>query len=146
MASRVLVHCIRSVRLLQHSGVIKSASQRSLTLVPFKQPANWTEVLRVPSPALQLCRQYCDSPPLTLQIIEERVMNVLQQYDKIKPETLQSSSHFMKDLGLDSLDQVEIIMAMEDEFGFEIPDTEAEKLLTPAEVVQYIASKKDVDK
>ncbi|KAK3520800.1 hypothetical protein QTP70_032373 [Hemibagrus guttatus] len=98
----------------------------------------------VPTPALQLCRQYCDSQPLTLHSIEERVMNVLKLYDKIKPETLQTSSHFMKDLGLDSLDQVEIIMAMEDEFGFEIPDAEAEKLMTPAEVVQYIASKKDV--
>ncbi|KPP69038.1 hypothetical protein Z043_112233, partial [Scleropages formosus] len=57
---------------------------------------------------------------------------------------LQSTSHFMKDLGLDSLDQVEIIMAMEDEFGFEIPDAEAEKLMTPEEIVQYIANKKDV--
>ncbi|XP_060749013.1 NADH:ubiquinone oxidoreductase subunit AB1b [Tachysurus vachellii] len=138
MASRALV---RSVRLLQYSGLLKSASRRSLTVV---QPAKWTELLRVPTPALQLCRLYCDSQPLTLQSIEERVMNVLQLYDKIKPETLQTSSHFMKDLGLDSLDQVEIIMAMEDEFGFEIPDTEAEKLMTPAEVVQYIASKKDV--
>ncbi|XP_027027629.1 NADH:ubiquinone oxidoreductase subunit AB1b isoform X1 [Tachysurus fulvidraco] len=138
MASRALV---RSVRLLQHSGIIKSASRRSLTVV---QTAKWTQHLRVPTPALQLCRLYCDSQPLTLQSIEERVMNVLQLYDKIKPETLQTSSHFMKDLGLDSLDQVEIIMAMEDEFGFEIPDTEAEKLMTPAEVVQYIASKKDV--
>ncbi|XP_060758506.1 NADH:ubiquinone oxidoreductase subunit AB1b [Neoarius graeffei] len=141
MAPRVLVHCVRSVRLFQHSGVIKSASQGSLTLVP----AQWTEFLRVPSPVLNLCQRYCDSPPLTLQSIEEHVMNVLKLYDKIKPETLQSSSHFMKDLGLDSLDQVEIIMAMEDEFGFEIPDVEAEKLMTPAEVVQYIASKKDVN-
>ncbi|TSK87470.1 Acyl carrier protein, mitochondrial [Bagarius yarrelli] len=101
--------------------------------------------LQVSSPALSLCRQYCESPPLTLQSIEERVLNVLKLYDKIKPETLQSSSHFMKDLGLDSLDQVEIIMAMEDEFGFEIPDVDAEKLMTPAEVVQYIATKKDVN-
>ncbi len=45
-------------------------------------------------------------------------------------------SHFINDLGLDSLDHVEIIMAMEDEFGFEIPDDHAEKLLTPAKIVQ----------
>ena len=50
----------------------------------------------------------------------------------------------MKDLGLDSLDQVEIIMAMEDEFGFEIPDIDAEKLMCPQEIVDYIADKKDV--
>jgi acyl carrier protein len=45
-------------------------------------------------------------------------------------------SHFINDLGLDSLDHVEIVMAMEDEFGFEIPDDHAEKLLTPAKIVQ----------
>ena len=53
-------------------------------------------------------------------------------------------SHFMKDLGLDSLDHVEVIMAMEDEFGFEIPDDQAEKLLTPAKIVQYVADHEDV--
>lgn len=50
----------------------------------------------------------------------------------------------MNDLGLDSLDHVEIIMAMEDEFGFEIPDTDAEKLLKPADLVRYIADRHDV--
>uniref|UniRef100_A0A3Q4GI12 Acyl carrier protein n=1 Tax=Neolamprologus brichardi TaxID=32507 RepID=A0A3Q4GI12_NEOBR len=102
-----------------------------------------SESHRIPSVGV-LCRQYGDLPPLTLETIKERVMYVLKLYDKINPEKLQTSSHFMKDLGLDSLDQVEIIMAMEDEFGFEIPDAEAEKLMTPEEIVQYIADKKDV--
>lgn len=57
---------------------------------------------------------------------------------------LHLDSHFMNDLGLDSLDHVEIIMAMEDEFGFEIPDTDAEKLLKPADLVRYIADRHDV--
>lgn len=52
----------------------------------------------------------------------------------------------MKDLGLDSLDQMEIIMAMEDKLGFEIPDTDAEKLMYPQETVDYTADKKDVYK
>uniref|UniRef100_M3YL39 Acyl carrier protein n=1 Tax=Mustela putorius furo TaxID=9669 RepID=M3YL39_MUSPF len=105
-----------------------------------------------PSPALrggevpltQLGRQYSDAPPLTLEGIKDRVLYVLKLYDKIDPEKLSVNSHFMKDLGLDSLDQVEIIMAMEDEFGFEIPDTDAEKLMCPQEIVDYIADKKDV--
>ncbi|XP_053898944.1 acyl carrier protein, mitochondrial isoform X2 [Malaclemys terrapin pileata] len=96
------------------------------------------------SGTLQLCRHYSDMPPLTLEGIEERVLYVLKLYDKVDPEKLAVNSHFMKDLGLDSLDQVEIIMAMEDEFGFEIPDVEAEKLLCPQEIVDYIADKKDV--
>jgi NADH dehydrogenase (ubiquinone) 1 alpha/beta subcomplex 1 len=50
----------------------------------------------------------------------------------------------MKDLGLDSLDHVEVIMAIEDEFGFEIPDDHAEKLMTPAKIVQYVADHEDV--
>jgi len=57
---------------------------------------------------------------------------------------LSLDSHFMDDLGLDSLDHVEIIMAMEDEFGFEIPDRDAERLLRPKDIVRYIADKEDV--
>ncbi|KAL1768959.1 partner and localizer of BRCA2 [Sigmodon hispidus] len=98
----------------------------------------------VPGRITHLCRQYSDAPPLTLEGIKDRVLYVLKLYDKIDPEKLSVNSHFMKDLGLDSLDQVEIIMAMEDEFGFEIPDIDAEKLMCPQEIVDYIADKKDV--
>ncbi|XP_004373394.1 acyl carrier protein, mitochondrial [Trichechus manatus latirostris] len=101
-------------------------------------------LVQVPGRVTQLCCQYSDAPPLTLEGIKDRVLYVLKLYDKIDPEKLSVNSHFMKDLGLDSLDQVEIIMAMEDEFGFEIPDTDAEKLMCPQEIVDYIADKKDV--
>lgn len=53
-------------------------------------------------------------------------------------------SHFINDLGLDSLDHVEVIMAVEDEFGFEIPDMDAEKLLTPGLIVRYVADREDI--
>ena len=53
-------------------------------------------------------------------------------------------SHFINELGLDSLDHVEVIMAMEDEFGFEIPDDHAEKLLTPAKIIQYVADHEEI--
>ena len=53
-------------------------------------------------------------------------------------------AHFLKDLGLDSLDHVEIIMAVEDEFGFEIPDDNGERLLTPRKIIQYVADHEDV--
>ncbi|XP_069725884.1 acyl carrier protein, mitochondrial [Phaenicophaeus curvirostris] len=100
--------------------------------------------LALPAPPLAPRRPYSELPPLTLDGIRERVLYVLKLYDKIDPEKLTAESHFMKDLGLDSLDQVEIIMAMEDEFGFEIPDGDAEKLMCPQEIVDYIADKKDV--
>lgn len=56
---------------------------------------------------------------------------------------LTAESHFIKDLGLDSLDHVEVIMAIEDEFGFEIPDEHAERLMTPAKLVDYVADHED---
>ncbi|KRT78432.1 hypothetical protein AMK59_6586 [Oryctes borbonicus] len=93
---------------------------------------------------LPLVRSYSAKPPLSLKLITDRVLLVLQLYDKIEPTKLKLESHFINDLGLDSLDHVEVIMAMEDEFGFEIPDSDAEKLLRPADIVRYVADKEDV--
>ncbi|CAI5674759.1 NADH:ubiquinone oxidoreductase subunit AB1b [Oreochromis niloticus] len=154
MAARVLQQCVRSfarpsLRLCSNNLALRvtaapaAAVHRPLSFAADSRRTRWLVQSRIPSVGV-LCRQYGDLPPLTLETIKERVMYVLKLYDKINPEKLQTSSHFMKDLGLDSLDQVEIIMAMEDEFGFEIPDAEAEKLMTPEEIVQYVADKKDV--
>nr|XP_044987037.1 acyl carrier protein, mitochondrial-like [Jaculus jaculus] len=99
---------------------------------------------KLPGRVTHLYLQYSDAPPLMLEGIKDQVLYVLKLYDKIDPEKLSVNSHFMKDLGLDSLDQVEIIMAMEDKFGFEIPDIDAEKLMCPQEIVDYIAHKKNV--
>jgi len=82
--------------------------------------------------------------PYTIDAIRDRVLLVLKLYDKVDPEKLTVEMHFMNDLGLDSLDHVEVIMAMEDEFGFEIPDADAERLLRPADIVQYVCDKMDV--
>ncbi|CAG9786963.1 unnamed protein product [Diatraea saccharalis] len=89
-------------------------------------------------------RNYSGGAPLTLELIQSRVLLVLQLYDKVNPDKLKVDSHFMTDLGLDSLDHVEVIMAMEDEFGFEIPDADAERLVRPRDIIQYIADKEDV--
>ena len=56
--------------------------------------------------------------------------------DKVKPEAA-----FAEDLGADSLDQVELVMALEDEFDIEIPDEEAEKLKKVGDVIAYVKSK-----
>lgn len=77
-------------------------------------------------------------------MIQDRIILVLNLYDKIDPEKLKVESHFMKDLGLDSLDHVEIIMAVEDEFGFEIPEVDQERLYTVKDLVRYIGDKEDI--
>ena len=70
--------------------------------------------------------------------IESRVIKIVcdqmdKTADQIKPET-----DFVQDLGADSLDTVELVMAFEEEFGVEVPDEEAEKLQTVGDVVKYI--------
>ncbi|XP_056390063.1 acyl carrier protein, mitochondrial [Hyla sarda] len=148
MASRVLCVCVRAaLRTLPRRPLLPALSssacrQRS----SLARPTAGAPVLASQDSGslYQSCRQYSGAPPLTLEGISERVIYVLKLYDKVDPEKLSINSHFMKDLGLDSLDQVEIIMAMEDEFGFEIPDADGEKLMTPQEIVDYIADKKDV--
>merc|ERR1711971_395630 len=62
---------------------------------------------------------------LTQSEAETRVLNVCKAFDKIIQDHVTLPSHFINDLGLDSLDHVEVIMAIEDEFGFEIPDEAA---------------------
>lgn len=89
-------------------------------------------------------RSFSDDYPQDIAMIRDRILLVLKLYDKIDPEKLTPESHFINDLGLDSLDHVEIIMAIEDEFGFEIPDDFAEKLLTPAKIIQYVADHEDI--
>ena len=62
----------------------------------------------------------------------------------MNPEKVSSESHFVNDLGLDSLDVVEIVMALEDEFGIEISDEEAEKVFTVEDAVEFISKALDI--
>ncbi|XP_073956698.1 acyl carrier protein, mitochondrial-like [Choristoneura fumiferana] len=97
----------------------------------------------VQSQRIQAYSSGAQSKPSTNEITE-RVMKVCKAYDKLTSVQLTVDSHFMTDLGLDSLDHVEVIMAMEDEFGFEIPDGDAERLVRPKDIIQYIADKEDI--
>ena len=60
--------------------------------------------------------------------------------EKVDPAKVNENCHFSKDLGLDSLDLVEVVMAMEEEFVVEIPDAEAEKILTTQDVINFIVA------
>lgn len=72
--------------------------------------------------------------------VSDRVLSVLKNFEKVDPEKVGEAKKFVEDLGLDSLDVVEVVMAMEEEFTIEIPDNESEKLTTPAQVIDYIAA------
>ena len=70
--------------------------------------------------------------------IEERVTKIIVEQLGVKPEEVKAESSFVEDLGADSLDTVELVMALEEEFETEIPDEEAEKISTVQAAVDYI--------
>nr|CAX70504.1 Phosphopantetheine-binding,domain-containing protein [Schistosoma japonicum] len=72
--------------------------------------------------------------------VENKVLSVCSAYDKIQADKLTLDSSFIKDLGLDSLDHIEVIMEIENEFRFEISDVDAEKLHTPRDIVEHVCN------
>ena len=70
--------------------------------------------------------------------IEERVIKMVAEQLGVKEDDIQSTSSFVEDLGADSLDTVELIMALEEEFDAENPDEDAEKIATVKDAVDYI--------
>ena len=72
--------------------------------------------------------------------IEERVKKVVAEQLGVTTDDVNMSSSFVDDLGADSLDTVELVMALEDEFEKEIPDDQAERITTVQEAVDYIKS------
>ncbi len=72
--------------------------------------------------------------------IEERVKKIVAEQLGVKLEEVRNDASFVDDLGADSLDTVELVMALEEEFETEIPDEEAEKITRVQEAVDYINS------
>ncbi|MQM22307.1 hypothetical protein Taro_055357 [Colocasia esculenta] len=72
--------------------------------------------------------------------VTDRVITVVKNFQKVDPAKVTPNAHFQNDLGLDSLDTVEVVMALEEEFGFEIPDNEADKINSINLAVDFIAS------
>jgi acyl carrier protein len=74
--------------------------------------------------------------------IFDQVKEVIVEQLNVSPEEVKPEANFVNDLGADSLDVVEMIMALEERFGIEIPDSEAEKIQTVQDVVNYIEQHK----
>ncbi len=72
--------------------------------------------------------------------IEQRVKKIVSEQLGVKEEEIQNASSFVDDLGADSLDTVELVMALEEEFECEIPDEEAEKITTVQQAIDYVNS------
>ena len=73
-----------------------------------------------------------------MSTVEERVRQIVVEQLGVKEEEVARDSSFVDDLGADSLDTVELVMALEEEFNCEIPDEEAEKITTVEQAIEYI--------
>jgi acyl carrier protein len=77
---------------------------------------------------------------IIMSSVEERVKKIVVEQLGVKDEEVTNESSFVDDLGADSLDTVELVMALEEEFKTEIPDEEAEKITTVQQAVDYVSA------
>ncbi len=73
--------------------------------------------------------------------LEEKVRDIIVEQLSVNADQVKPEASFIEDLGADSLDTVELVMAFEEEFGSEIPDEDAEKLTTVGGVLDYLKAK-----
>ena len=78
-----------------------------------------------------------------MSTIEERVRKIVVEQLGVKEDEVTKEASFVDDLGADSLDTVELVMALEEEFKTEIPDEEAEKITTVQQAIDYITAHLD---
>ncbi len=73
--------------------------------------------------------------------LTDDVKNIIVEQLHVTPEKVTENAHFVDDLGADSLDIVELVMAFEEKFGIEIPDEDSQQLVTVGKAVEYLEKK-----
>eukprot|EP01024_Parvocaulis_polyphysoides_P026102 TRINITY_DN2380_c0_g1_i1.p3 TRINITY_DN2380_c0_g1~~TRINITY_DN2380_c0_g1_i1.p3 ORF type:complete len:148 (-),score=12.40 TRINITY_DN2380_c0_g1_i1:290-733(-) len=126
-------------------GVVNSNLQQQINmycLLRGLQRSVSRQLLFVKSSDIGIQRSWYTAEATFLQTdqVTRRVLDVIKTFENVDQSKLSDKSHFQKDLGLDSLDVVEVVMAIEEEFKVEIPDAEADKILTVKDAVEYITS------
>ena len=77
-----------------------------------------------------------------MSTIEERVKKIVAEQLGVKEDEVKNEASFVEDLGADSLDTVELVMALEEEFETEIPDEDAEKITTVQQAIDYVSARR----
>eukprot|EP00523_Entomoneis_sp_CCMP467_P006297 CAMPEP_0168733124 /NCGR_PEP_ID=MMETSP0724-20121128/8124_1 /TAXON_ID=265536 /ORGANISM="Amphiprora sp., Strain CCMP467" /LENGTH=130 /DNA_ID=CAMNT_0008780163 /DNA_START=70 /DNA_END=462 /DNA_ORIENTATION=+ len=123
------------------SSVLRLASRTAMSRTAFVARNALYLQQQQPVLALQSMRHFSTQPPVFLDSTEvtDRILTVVKAFDQVDSSKVTPEVKWV-DLGLDSLDAVEVVMAIEDEFAVEIPDAEADKILSVAEAVEYIST------
>ncbi|KAL3295637.1 acyl carrier protein [Colletotrichum asianum] len=125
------------------SRVIRPAVQQSAPLARSSLVAPRAAFARAAPKAVSV-RFYSAATGLNKDEVEGRIFALLQGFDKVNdPANIKPTAHFANDLGLDSLDTVEVVMAIEEEFSIEIPDKDADTIHSIDKAVEYILSQPD---
>ncbi|KAK3936328.1 acyl carrier protein-like protein [Diplogelasinospora grovesii] len=134
---------LRSATAAARTAVRPVASNTPRRLV-LAAPRNPSFVPRTVGWAAVRC--YASGGGLQRQDVYERIKQLLQGFDKVNdPSNITETAHFANDLGLDSLDTVEVVMAIEEEFSIEIPDKDADTIHSIDKAVEYILSQPDAN-
>ncbi|KAL4788253.1 acyl carrier protein-like protein [Aspergillus varians] len=130
---------VRSLRASVPRAVKPQAAFQIRSAAPVARPAQFA-----PRSAFQAVRFYSAPAGLGKDEVEGRIVNLLKNFDKVTDASkINGASHFSNDLGLDSLDTVEVVMAIEEEFSIEIPDKEADTIHSVDKAVEYILAQPD---
>ncbi|KAF7597499.1 hypothetical protein BBP40_003746 [Aspergillus hancockii] len=129
---------VRSLRASVPRAV-RAPATFQIRSAPVARPAQFA-----PRFAFQAVRSYSAPAGLNKDEVEGRIVGLLKNFDKVSDASkINASSHFANDLGLDSLDTVEVVMAIEEEFSIEIPDKEADAIHSVDKAVEYILAQPD---
>ncbi|XP_021295232.1 acyl carrier protein 3, mitochondrial [Herrania umbratica] len=136
----IKIYCFEALLNMQsiRSAILRHVSTRKSTgeWGFFTSGGNMFKLLR---------HQICTSTGASNAQIMDRVIGLVKKYDKIDASKVTETADFRKDLCLDSLDRVELVMAFEEEFSIEIPDEKADKLTCCADVAKYVVSRSGSD-
>ncbi|PMD14043.1 acyl carrier protein-like protein [Hyaloscypha hepaticicola] len=134
----------RTALLRSTRSVASQAVRTSGAIARPVAPSSFIIKSRFAPTAFQAARCYSAAAGLSKPEVEGRIVDLLKNFDKVSdPSKLSPTSHFSNDLGLDSLDTVEVVMAIEEEFSIEIPDKEADAIHSVDKAVEYILAQPD---
>ncbi|KIY02662.1 uncharacterized protein Z520_01127 [Fonsecaea multimorphosa CBS 102226] len=134
------------------AGAVRALYAATRTQVPRQLPAFRSRISTsllqssrvTPSFVVPSIRYYSAPAGLSKEEVQGRIMDLLKNFDKVTDATkISGTAHFQNDLGLDSLDTVEVVMAIEEEFSIEIPDKEADAIHSVDQAVTYICAQPD---